>query len=127
MTTYVGSEIGQCEQCGCILNASDNGGYPPRCSIKHCPQHDQDVWRWKNCRSLAVSIDFFVFPWEWFILAGKFPADVACYQSSWFLQLGPFGFKLSAGIGYVSNESRWRAFFGLSEHEAWERANGRKP
>lgn len=82
-------------------------------------------WRWRNCRSLFVSITFAPLPWTWRMDAGT-EADGGehvggCYGRTWFVMCGPFGITLTAGIGNIS-EDDWRARFGLSEEEAWDRS-----
>lgn len=80
-------------------------------------------WRWRNCRGLNASITFAPFPWNWhFGWHSRNDGDAGgCYGKTWNLMLGPVWFTVMADIGNNSTGD-WRARFGLSEEEAWERS-----
>lgn len=80
-------------------------------------------WRWRNCRDLTVSAIFAPFPWDWhFGTWTRCDGDVGgAYGKTWNLMLGPVRFAVQAGIGNCSTGD-WRARFGLSEEEAWDRS-----
>ena len=80
-----------------------------------------DKWTWRNCRSLEIGFSLLIFPWDWHIQAEKWDCNNTCEWKGW-AQFGPIVISLDAHIGNVSSESRWRAWFGLSEDEAWERS-----
>lgn len=82
-------------------------------------------WRWRNCRSLFVSVTFAPLPWTWLLGVDTYTeggGDTGgCYGRTWMLMLGPVSISVCAGIGNNSTGD-WRARFGLSEEEAWERS-----
>jgi hypothetical protein len=83
-------------------------------------------WRWRNCRSLFVGVGFTLLPWDWFRLRAWSTCDGGdhvggCYGKQWGLVLGPISLSIGAGIGNNSTGD-WRARFGLSEEEAWDRS-----
>lgn len=75
-------------------------------------------WRWRNCREIEIGVVFFVLPWQWRI---RRESDSDHTQRRFAMQFGPIGLTILADIGNISDET-WRAHFGLSESEAWERS-----
>ena len=87
-------------------------------------EEERRPWRWRNCRSLIVGIAFAPFPWDWHFGVNSVcdGSDAGgCYGKEWWLLLGPVAFNLHADHGNISTGD-WRARFGLSETEAWERS-----
>ena len=87
---------------------------------------DEEVrpWRWRNCRSVSLIGSFSPCPWDWRLTKWSYVpcgSGCDCYGKVWGIQIGPFSFTFSADIGNVSTGD-WRARFGLSEEEAWERS-----
>lgn len=77
----------------------------------------EPMWHWRNCRDIGFSMQFW--PFSWGLSIGS-SADV--YGGEWVLNLGPFSFMLHANIGNASSENPIKAWVGLSETEAYERA-----
>jgi hypothetical protein len=78
-------------------------------------------WTWRNLRGLHLSVVFWPCPWQWHVASRIEHATY--YEFSAHLQIGPFEVGIFADTGNVSSESPWRARFGLSDDEAWERAD----
>lgn len=82
-------------------------------------------WRWRNCRSLLVGLTFSPLPWTWHVRYLSLCDDGdhvgGAYGKTWTVVFGPFGISVTAGIGNNSTGD-WRARFGLSEEEAWDRS-----
>jgi hypothetical protein len=75
-------------------------------------------WRWKNLRSCSVAVHLILLPWDWRVSARRSMDYCEFYMQ---VQFGPVSIKLSGDIGNCSTGD-WRAWFGLSEDEAWERS-----
>lgn len=80
-----------------------------------------DFWAWRNCREITLSFHVIPFPWQWRVRAEKWD-DNSSREFKAYCQFGPFSVGIEADIGNVSSGD-WRARFGLSEHEAFRRAN----
>jgi hypothetical protein len=80
-----------------------------------------DFWTWRNCREITLTVHIALFPWQWFIRAEKWDDNSSREFKAW-LQFGPIVLSIDADIGNVSSGD-WRARFGLSENEAFRRAN----
>ena len=76
-------------------------------------------WRWRNCRQLCVAVWFHVLPWQWRIGCQVVADTYTEFRAG--VQFGPIGFQIDADTGNSSAEG-WRARFGLSDDEAWERS-----
>ena len=74
------------------------------------------LWTWKNCRSIGISVQFWLWPWH----IGTYRSD-DCYGGEMVLSLGPLCFVLHYSIGNASANSiaSWGA---LSEIEAYQRS-----
>lgn len=73
-------------------------------------------WHWRNCRSLGLSVHFWLWPWQF-----GFYRDDDVYGGAQYFNLGPLVFGLHFSIGNCSANGLER-FTGLSEIEAWKRA-----
>lgn len=82
-------------------------------------------WRWRNCRAVRIGISISPLPWTW-----SFGVWTLCeggahvggaYGKHWGIGLGPIGLSLQVDHGNISTGD-WRARFGLSEEEAWDRS-----
>lgn len=81
--------------------------------------HDEErPWCWRNCREITIGADIHLLPWQWHI---RSEVRSSCCELFAALQLGPLSLTLYCDIGNISDET-WRARFGLSETEAWERS-----
>lgn len=80
-----------------------------------------DFWTWRNCRELTFSLHIALFPWQWHIRAEKWD-DNSSREFGAHVQFGPIILGIAADIGNVSTGD-WRSQFGLSEYEAFRRAN----
>lgn len=87
------------ESAGCSLRGAEN------------------KWRWRNCRSIALGFEFWVWPWA--VGAGR-EGDVYGGQS--YVCIGPLVLSIKYNIGNCS--ANWPSnLLALSESEAWERAS----
>ena len=85
---------------------------------------EERTWTWRNTRDLYLCVTVVCFPWGW-----RFAAHTTSHYDVYVLNVQCLFlvFSLEASIGNISSESRWRAWFGLSENTAWERSkNARK-
>lgn len=73
-------------------------------------------WHWRNCRSLGIRFDIWLWPWA----ISAYRGDDFAGGERW-LHFGPFGFGLVYSIGNISSDGLDR-FTGLSDTEAYERA-----
>lgn len=73
-------------------------------------------WHWRNCRSIGVSLHFWVWPWAFGVFREE---DV--YGGERGVHFGPLGFNVHYSIGNCSSYGLDR-FTGLSEVEAFSRA-----
>jgi hypothetical protein len=82
-------------------------------------------WRWRNCRAIRLSISFSPLPWTWGLgvwnTCNGGEHCGGCYGKHWGVVIGPLCFSAEADHGNISTGD-WRARFGLSEEEAWERS-----
>jgi len=78
---------------------------------------EEPRWHWRNCREIGISVQFWPLSWQLGIDSG---ADV--FGGEWRINLGPLMVALHANIGNCSSDNRFKAWIGLSEAEAYERA-----
>lgn len=76
-------------------------------------------WSWRSCRAIRVALWLEILPWQWRI--GSETVSDTYTEFRWGCQFGPLGLQIIADTGNSSDES-WRARFGLSDEEAWERS-----
>lgn len=77
---------------------------------------DPPGWAWRNCRSLGIGLEFWIWPW-----GASFHRDDDVYGGEMGFAFGPIGVRLQYSIGNVSSEGLER-FTGLSCEQAYERA-----
>lgn len=80
-----------------------------------------DKWTWWNCRSLVIGVSWVFCPWDWYVKASPGTNNHSGEWRGW-VQFGPLVVSLDAAIGNISSESRWRAWFGITEDEAYQRS-----
>lgn len=73
-------------------------------------------WHWRNCRSIVLRFDLFLWPWH---LSARRDDDV--FGGEMGVNFGPLAFTLYYGIGNSSSYGLER-FTALSETEAYDRA-----
>ena len=75
-------------------------------------------WRWRNLREMEISLSLLIFPWQW-----RFHWERVLAYDLWHADVivGPLHLQAWASYGNCSTGD-WRARFGLSDSEAWERS-----
>jgi hypothetical protein len=80
--------------------------------------HEHRSWRWRNLREASIGITLLLFPWQWRL----YWESVSAYDD-WHVVVvvGPLVIRAEASYGNCSTGD-WRARFGMSDTEAWERS-----
>lgn len=79
---------------------------------------DERPWRWRNLREATLVFYLLPLPWQW-----RWRWKRVSEWLGWSVELsiGPIVIRLECDIGNCSTGD-WRARFGLSELEAWNRS-----
>lgn len=89
----------------------------PSLPLREEPNVPNPGWHWRNCRSLGVKAQFWLWPWA---LGVHREEDV--YGGERWVHFGPFSIGLAYSIGNASSEWPIIARTGLGEADAFCRA-----
>jgi hypothetical protein len=91
---------------------------PLSAPAKPDPGEEERRWTWRNLRECDIGFHIVPMPWQWRMSADLTGGYVGAFGH---VQFGPFVLTFEADVGNCSTGD-WRAMFGLSEQEAWERS-----